>query len=285
MAAPGFLAVDIGGTKLAAGIVSHEGELLTRDQVPTPETGVWAALAGLVASQRQGSPIEVTSCGVGCGGPMEPGGERVSPLHITEWRGFPLRRALAESTGLRVVVANDAQALILGETWCGAVAGCRDAVGAVVSTGVGGGIVSGGTLVTGRLGNAGHVGHVIVVPGGRRCACGARGCLEAHASGTAIREATGRHPSEASSELRREVGALVGRGLVTVGALLDLRTAVVGGSVALGYGDDFFVAAQEEADRCAGLEFIRGFRVLPVGLGDRAPLVGAAAVARSATSV
>lgn len=285
MAAAGYLAVDIGGTKLAAGVVAHDGELLTRSQVPTPSTGVWAALAGLVEEQRQGSPVGLASCGVGCGGPMEPGGERVSPLHIPEWRGFPLRRALAEATGLRTSVANDAQALILGETWCGAVAGCRDAVGAVVSTGVGGGIVSGGSLVTGRLGNAGHVGHVIVVPGGRRCACGANGCLEAHASGTAIREATGRHPAEAPAELRREVGALVGRGLVTVGALLDLRTAVVGGSVALGYGDDFFAAAQEEADRCAGLEFLRGFRVSPVGLGDRAPLVGAAAVARSATSV
>ena len=70
-----------------------------------------------------------------------------------------------------------------------------------------------------------------------------------------------------------------------MGALLDLRVAVVGGSVALGFGDDFFDAAQEEATRCAGLEFLRGFQVLPVGLGDRAPLVGAAAVARSATSV
>lgn len=285
MTATGYLAVDIGGTKLAAGIVSAEGELLARGQVPTPATGVWRALASLVSDQQRESPISLTGCGVGCGGPMLPGGEAVSPLHIGDWRGFPLRRALAESTGLPVTVANDAQALILGETWCGAVAGTRDAVGVVVSTGVGGGIVSGGSLLTGRLGNAGHVGHVIVVPDGRPCACGARGCLEAHASGTAIRAATGRHPSEAPVALRREVGALVGRGLATVGALLDLRVAVVGGSVALGFGDDFFDAAQEEATRCAGLEFLRGFQVLPVGLGDRAPLVGAAAVARSATSV
>lgn len=285
MPSAGYLAVDVGGTKLAAGVVSADGELIARDQVPTPATGVWPALAALVAAQQLGSPIPLSACGVGCGGPMLPGGEQVSTLHIPEWRGFPLRRMLAESTGLPVAVANDAQALILGETWCGAVAGCRDAVGAVVSTGVGGGIVSGGSLVTGRLGNAGHVGHVIVVPDGRSCACGARGCLEAHASGTAIRAATGRHPAEAPAEVRREVGTLVGRALVAVGALLDLRTAVVGGSVALGYGDDFFGAAQAEAERCAGLEFLRGFRVVPVGLGDRAPLVGAAAVARSATSV
>ncbi|NBP50778.1 MAG: ROK family protein, partial [Actinobacteria bacterium] len=89
MVAPGYLAVDIGGTKLAAGVVGHDGELLTRDQVPTPATGVWSALAGLVASQQQGSPVPLASCGVGCGGPMEPAGVRVSPLHIPEWRGFP----------------------------------------------------------------------------------------------------------------------------------------------------------------------------------------------------
>lgn len=285
MSAGGYLAVDIGGTKLAVGIVAADGELLSRDHVPTPATGVWEALATLVSSHHRDSPVALGACGVGCGGPMLAFGEQVSPLHIPEWRGFPVRQALSTLTGLPVFVANDAQALVLGETWCGAIAGCADAVGVVVSTGVGGGIVSGGTLVTGRLGNAGHIGHVIVVPDGRTCACGARGCLEAHASGTAIRAVTGRPASEASVVVRRETGAMVGRGLAAVGALFDLRTAVVGGSVALGFGGEFFDAAREEVTRRARLDFLRDFSVVPVGHGDRAPLIGAAAVARAATSV
>src|SRR5207248_7729092 len=129
---------------------------------------------------------------VGCGGPMAPGGEAVSPLNIPAWRDFPLRRRLAELTGLPVFVDNDAKALALGEGWVGAAAGERDFIAMVVSTGVGGGIVLDGRLLDGRDGNAGHIGHVNVEPDGHVCGCGARGCLEAEASGTAIRRITGR---------------------------------------------------------------------------------------------
>jgi glucokinase len=148
----------------------------------------------------------------------------------------------------------------------------------VVSTGVGGGIVLERRLLDGDQGNAGHIGHVIVEPGGLLCPCGARGCLEAEASGTAIRTTTGRPPSEAPKEVRRRTGRLVGRAVASVANLLDLRLAVVAGSVALGYGDDFFGAAQEELDRSARLEFSRGARIVPGRLGGDGPLVGAAAV-------
>ena len=148
----------------------------------------------------------------------------------------------------------------------------------VVSTGVGGGIVLGGRLLDGALGNAGHVGHVIVRPGGHRCGCGARGCLEAEASGTAIRTRTGAPPEDASPEVIAEVGTLVGRAVASVCNLLDLRLAVVAGSVALGFGAPFFVAAQAELDACARLEFSRGARIVPAGLGPDGPIVGAAAV-------
>ena len=149
----------------------------------------------------------------------------------------------------------------------------------VVSTGVGGGIVLDGRLLDGAASNAGHIGHVIVEPDGRRCGCGARGCLEAEASGTAIRAATGRPPAEAGPELRRRTGTVVGRAVASVANLLDLRLAVVAGSVALGYGDDFFVAAQAELDDRARLAFSAGARIVPAGLGEDGPLVGAAAVA------
>jgi len=281
----GYLAVDIGGTKLAAGIVSEHGELLCSEQVSTPREGVWASLASLVAAQQSAAPTELVACGVGCGGPMDIGGETVSTLNIGEWRGFPLRSALARLTGLPVHVTNDAQAIVLGEAWVGALHGEANAIGMVVSTGVGGGVISDSRLVRGRLGNAGHIGHVIVEPDGRLCACGARGCLEAHASGTAIRVITGRPASEAAPELRRQTGRLVGRALASVGAMFDLRRAVVGGSVALGFGEPFFAGIDEELQLRCGLDFLDDFIVTPVQLGQSAPLIGAAAVARWATSV
>ncbi len=152
----------------------------------------------------------------------------------------------------------------------------------VVSTGVGGGIVLDGRLLDGAAGNAGHIGHVIVEPDGRRCGCGAHGCLEAEASGTAIAEVTGRPAAEASIEVRQRTGQLVGRAVASVANLLDLQLALVAGSVALGYGDDFFAAAADELARYCRLDHSRGVRVEPAGLGAEGPLIGAAAVAMRA---
>jgi glucokinase len=149
----------------------------------------------------------------------------------------------------------------------------------VVSTGVGGGIVLDGRLLDGGDGNAGHIGHVVVEPEGRPCVCGGRGCLEAEASGLSIGGATGRPASEASAEVRRRTGTLVGRAVADVASLLDLELAVVAGSVALGFGVPFFDAAQEELSLRARLDFSRSARILPAGLGADGPLVGAAAVA------
>ncbi len=273
------LAVDIGGTKLAVGRVDDAAHLLDRRSAATPATGpaeaMWARLAELIAAVRRGDEVVV---GVGCGGPMAPGGTTVSPLNIPAWRSFPLRGRLAELTGLPAHVDNDAKALALGEGWAGAARGARDYLAMVVSTGVGGGIVLDGRLLDGAGGNAGHVGHVIVVPDGRECGCGARGCLEAEASGTGIRMATGRRPEEAGDDVRRRTGTLVGRAVASVANLLDLRLAVVAGSVALGYGEAFFAAAQAELDARSRIEFTRGARIVPAGLGDAGPLVGAAAV-------
>ncbi|MGH9118265.1 MAG: ROK family protein [Acidimicrobiales bacterium] len=279
------LAVDIGGTKLAAALVGADGEMAARRTVPTPPGTeaefLFARVAEVVdavVAEGGGVGAEVAVCGVGCGGPMTPGGGAVSPLNIPAWRGFPLRPRLAAHTGLPTFVDNDAKALALGEGWRGAAAGVRDYVGMVVSTGVGGGIVLDGRLLDGAGGNAGHVGHVIVVPDGRPCVCGARGCLEAEASGTAIAAITGRPAVDAEPDVVARTGRLVGLAIGSVANLLDLRLAVVAGSVALGFGAPFFAAARAELDAVARLEFSRGAVVRPAGLGDRGPLVGAAAV-------
>lgn len=281
----GFLAIDIGGTKLATAIVSHSGEVCTRSQAPTPRQDVWGALSTLIVQQLSSAPIAVSSVGIGCGGPMELAGEHVSPLNIQDWRKFPLRERVAELTLLPVFIANDAQAIVLGEAWCGAARGRHDVLGMVVSTGVGGGILSRGQLVTGRLGNAGHIGHINVQPDGRLCACGAHGCLEAYASGPSIASITGVPAESAAIETVLATGRYVGRAISSAAAMLDFDLVVIGGSVALGFGEPFFLAAQREVDQSARLDFVRGLKVIPVGLGVDSSLVGAAAVARMATIV
>ena len=279
-----YLAVDIGGTKLAAAVVAADGTILGQDRSPTHGVGaegLFSNLVELIDSTLAAVDVPVAALGVGCGGPMELHGESVSPLNIEQWRGFRLRSRLAERYELPTFVDNDAKALALGEGWLGAAQGVSDYVSMVVSTGVGGAIVSGGVLLDGAQGNAGHLGHMIVEPLGRRCACGARGCLEAEASGTAIRAITGAPAAEAPVEIRIRTGRLVGRVVGSLANLLDLRLAAVAGSVALGFGDDFFEAANDEVDRVARLAFSRGTRVVPSGCGADGPLVGAAAVART----
>ena len=281
---PVVLAVDIGGTKLAAAVVDGAGRLLDQARVDTPSSDdpeqVFGALTAVIGRVLSATPLQPVVCGVGCGGPMQWGGEAVSPLNIGAWRGFPLRSRLTELVGLPVAVDNDAKALALGEGWLGAARGVPDYLAIVVSTGVGGGIVLDNRLLDGRAGNAGHIGHVVVEPQGRACVCGGRGCLEAEASGSSIEVATGLPASEASDAVRRRTGALVGRAAASVATLLDLDLAVVAGSVALGFGAVFFEAAQEELDLRCHLDFSRSTRIVPAGLGADGPLTGAAAVGR-----
>jgi len=278
------LAVDIGGTKMAAGLVDRAGRLTGETRIATP-TGtdaevLFSALTEVVDEVRRATGAEPEAVGVGCGGPMEASGDdpTVSPLNIGAWRRFPLARRLAANTGLRVAVDNDAKALVLGEGWVGAAAGERDHLAMVVSTGVGGGIVLDGRLLDGAAGNAGHIGHVIVEPRGRLCPCGARGCLEAEASGTAIAAVTGRPATEAPAEVRARTGTLVGRAVASVANLLDLRLACVAGSVALGYGAVFLDAARAEVAASSRLDFSRGTEIRFGALGADGPLIGAGAV-------
>lgn len=280
------VAVDIGGTKFAAGLVDKSGRILDRVATRIPARAnaeeLFELLTELVTQQidrardhHGGTPVVV---GVGSAGPIARNVEHVSPLNILGWREFPLRTRLAELTGLPVFGDGDAKALALAEGWRGAAKGYDSFIAMVVSTGVGGGIVLNGRLLDGETGNAGHIGHVIVEPDGRRCVCGARGCLEAEASGPAIEAITGRPPTQPTYEIMQRTGRLVGRGIASVINLLDIPIAVVGGSVALGFGATFFQAAQDELDALCGLEFARGARVVPAKLGDAGPLIGAGAI-------
>jgi glucokinase len=280
------LAIDIGGTKLAAGLVTRTGDLIDREihRIDHRDNAdeLFDELARLVRSQLKRAAehhgVDVKVCGIGSAGPITRNAELVSPLNVKAWRDFPLRSRVGELAQVPVYGDGDAKALALAEGWLGAARGVDNFIAMVVSTGVGGGIVLNGELLEGASGNAGHIGHVVVEPNGRRCACGGRGCLEAEASGPAIEAITGRPPTEPTYETMQRAGRLVGRGIASVCNLLDLKLAVVGGSVAIGFGATFFNAAQRTLDELCGIEFAKGARVVPARLADEGPLIGAAAV-------
>jgi glucokinase len=283
--APAILAIDVGGTRFEAGLVTSKGELVDRsattiEQDVGPEAH-FTNLAAIVEQQLELADrhdLRVAAVGVGCPGPITGNCETVSPVNVSAWREFPLRERLRELTSKRVYGDLDGKALALAEGWMGAAKGRDNYCVMTVSTGIGGGIVLDGELLDGASTNAGHVGHVIVDPNGRRCSCGARGCLEAEASGLAIEAITGRSPTEPSYEIMQRTGRLVGRAAASLCNLLDLDLVVVGGGVALGFAATFFNAAQEELSTCARLPYSRQARITPTRLGDRAALIGAGAV-------
>lgn len=284
---PVVCAIDIGGTKFEVGLVTRDGTLIDRERGEVdPEVGPQSHLAmliGLVSSQlaraRDHHRRQVLAIGIGCAGPIERDCVTVSPVNIASWNRFPLRGHLEELTGLQVFGDLDAKALALAEGWLGAAVGVRNFCAMTVSTGVGGGIVVDGELFDGDSGNAGHVGHLIVEPGGHRCGCGARGCLEAEASGLAVQVLTGRPASEPTYEIMQHTGRLVGRGAAMLCNSLDLDLVVVAGAVALGFGATFFLAAQAELEVMSQVTLGPPPRIVQTKLGDRGALVGAGAVA------
>jgi glucokinase len=276
------LALDIGASKVEAALIGRNGDIWRSNGGSTPAGAdaelLFAEVTGLVDAllgDGQGGP---TALGVGTAGPLYDHSE-VSPLNIPAWRSFPLRRRLEDRYALPTFLELDTKALALAEGWRGAARGSRNYLAMVVSSGIGGGLVLDGRLVEGRTGNAGHVGHIVVRPEGHLCSCGGTGCLEAEASGWAIASITGRPPSEAGPDVIDRTGQLVGEALASVANLCDLDLVVVAGSVALGYGERFFDAANRALRAKAKQSYARKARIVPAGLGKRAPLVGAAAVA------
>lgn len=289
------LAVDIGGTKLAAALGFAGGRLAAVTEVATPPgasgEALFGELVGLLEQVLDGR--WVARIGVGCGGPMRWEQGVVSPLNIPGWREFPLSARLTEHfAGAEVRLHNDAVAVAVGEHWAGAGRGARALLGVVVSTGVGAGLVLDGRVLAGPTGNAGHLGHVVVDPRGPACECGGQGCAEAVARGPALAQwavdrgwlgaaradavAAGASAGDpvAVAALHRS-GAAVGVALSSAAALLDLDRVVVGGGVA-GAGDSFFGPLRAAFHRHARISFARRCQVLPAALGRQAGLVGAA---------
>ncbi|MCV7100107.1 ROK family protein, partial [Mycobacterium palustre] len=185
------LALDIGGTKIAAGLADAAGALVHTDIRPTPPGGgaeeVWAAVAATIADCLRAAGGPVAAVGIASAGPVDLARGTVSPINIEGWQGFPLRDRVAAlipgAPGVPVGVCMALVCMALGEHWLGAGRGARFLLGMVVSTGVGGGLVLTGRTGTGRTGNAGHVGHVVVEEDGAPCTCGGHGCVETVAAG------------------------------------------------------------------------------------------------------
>lgn len=289
------LALDIGGTKIAAAVVDDDGTVLHRFEQPTPQDSAetaWRVTADLIGQALAGGPVRAV--GIASAGPVHLGAGTISPVNIAVWQDFPIVARVAELTGLPVRLGGDGLCMALGEHRHGAGRGAQFLLGMVVSTGIGGGLVLDGAPYDGRTGNAGHIGHVVADVDGEPCVCGGRGCVETIASGPsmarwarrhgwagadakALAEAAAAGDAVARAAFERATTALAAA-IASTAAVCDLDLVVIGGGVAKA-GDVLFGPLRGALALYAGLTFIRDLRVLPAELGGDAGLVGAAALA------
>jgi glucokinase len=298
------LAIDVGGTKIAVAVVDADGEVLEHEVVATPtaaaDGGVWSAVEAMLAPF---AAHDIAGVGIGSAGPIDTTTGTVSPLNIPEWRSFPIVDRVRALVGeVPVGLAGDGVAAALGEHWRGACRGVDDALVAVVSTGVGGGVVSRGRVVTGRTGNAGHLGHVVIDFDGEPCVCGGRGCVEMYASGPsmvryALSQGWGQDAPDgealfvaarlgdgiALAAIDRGAAALAAM-IASQGAAFDLRHAVLGGGV-LRSADVLLPRIEAHLEGFAALSFLDGFVVTAAELGGDAGLVGAARLIHQPESI
>jgi glucokinase len=310
------IGVDIGGTKILAGTVTEDGEIVSTARRPTPRNeaeSVLDVVAEVVRELVDGAGDEVVSVGVGVAGLVDADRSRVYFAPNLRWSQVPVRALLEASTQLPVVVENDGNIAAWGEYRFGAGKGTSDLVLITVGTGIGGGIVINGQLFRGAHGAAGEIGHINAVPDGRPCGCGRNGCLEQYASGNAlVREARslaaerrseagvllslgdgtpedvqGTHVTEAAragdpiaTEAFTIVGTWLGRGMADLAATLDPELFVVGGGVS-DAGDLLLASARQTlADKLIGQQNRPSPLVKVAELANEAGLVGAADLAR-----
>jgi len=308
------IGVDVGGTKIAAGVVDPEGKLIEKVRVETPAATAQAVEAGIVAAVRQLLERHlVASVGLAVAGFVD---EQRSVLRFAPNLPMverPLREIVGGAVGLPVVVENDANAAAWGEYRFGGGRGNHDVVLITVGTGLGGGVVLKGHLLRGAFGSAGEFGHVRMVPGGLPCGCGNHGCWEQYTSGSAlIREArflartrpedagrllelAGGDPEEVtgpmitsaaragdatSLALLADVGRWLGEGIADLANVLDPAAVVVGGGVS-DAGDLLLGPARTayEAMLSAGAHRPH-LQIVAAELGNDAGLLGAADLAR-----
>jgi glucokinase len=308
------IGVDVGGTKIAAGVVDAEGRILQQLRVSTPAATTASVEQGIVeAVLRLKAEHQVVAVGVAVPGFVD---ERRSVLRFTPnlpMRNRPLREILSPQLGVEAVIENDANAAAWGEFQFGGGRDVDDMVLITVGTGLGGGIIEDGTLRRGAFGAAAEIGHMRMVPGGHLCGCGNHGCWEQYTSGRAlVREArtlanvapvraarlleladgnpdaiTGVMISRAANEgdpaalaLVAEVGRWLGEGIADIACMLDPAVAVVGGGVSE-LGDLLLKPAREAfVAQLSAAAYRPQLTISTATLGNDAGLIGAADLAR-----
>ncbi|MCA5922892.1 ROK family protein [Curtobacterium oceanosedimentum] len=301
------LAVDLGGTKVEAALVTDQGVVLPASRFRSP-TGpqrtsdeLQAAVDEVVTAALGALPADavLVGAGIGSAGPVDEEHGLVSPLNMPVWRGHPLRdrvQALLPE-GVRATLRMDGLAITLAEHWVGAAQGSDHVMGMIVSTGVGGGLILHGRTVSGPTGNAGHIGHVECGGYDDPCACGGTGCLEAIASGPktvvwaraqGFAGTTGEELSAAyaaGDEIAvaavRRSGRALGQAIAAATSLVDLEVVAIGGGFSHVTPDLFEYARQAVAERVE-FGFVTKVRIVPTGLSQDGPLIGAAALVHRA---
>ena len=290
--------VDIGGTKILAGVVDDEGRVVDHEGRETPHRSAPATVVeALIAEavEALGSRHHVRAVGIAAAGFVDADGTRVMFAPHLSWRDEPLRDRLGARLGLPVTVANDANAALWAEHVHGRARGARDVVMVTLGTGIGGALLLDGRLHVGRNGMAGEFGHTQAVPGGRPCECGHTGCWEQYCSGKAL----ARFAADAGSALSGpalteaaergdpvargaylEVGRWLGAGVADLVAGFDPELVIVGGGVSAA-GELLL----EPARRALSAALVgHGHRTEPelaiASLGPEAGLVGAAELTR-----
>jgi len=311
-----YIGIDIGGTKLLAGLVREDGAVVGRVKSKVP-VGARAAVLfrevrRLCAALLEGVPRSrgrLQAAGVGVPGMVDGRGRIVASPNI-DLAGFPLRDRLRRELGRPVAIGNDVNLAVLGEQWLGAARGLRDVVGLFPGTGVGGGVLVAGRLVTGAHGAAGELGHLLVDRDGPECGCGNRGCLEALASRRAlerrirkavdagerslvrklsggdlrvIRSGVLRKALKRGDPLVRRVlrkaGERLGEACVSLRHVFDPELFVFGGGLVEACGFYLLPIVRRSLDADPFFRKLGRCRVAAAGLGDDAVLLGAVAAA------
>ena len=310
------IGVDIGGTKIAAGIVTGDGDVRAVGRRSTPKRDAAAVvdvITELAGSLVRASDEEIVGVGLGVAGFVDSTQSVVLTAANLGWTAEPIKAQLEESLGLPVVVENDANAAAWGEFRFGAGVGQSDMVMVTVGTGVGGGIVLGGKLLRGHNGVAAEFGHLVMVPDGRLCGCGRHGCWEQYASGNSLvryaRDLAAEERAEAkimlslgdgtpegiqglhvtegalqgdavALEAFDRLGLWLGRGMADVAALLDPAIFVIGGGV-VESGDLIMRPTMKSfAEALVSPEVRPPTPIVPAILGNAAGIAGAADLAR-----
>ncbi len=308
------IGVDVGGTKIAAGVVDRAGQVLDQVRVQTPASTAAAVEAGICDAVAQlAARHEVSAVGLAVAGFVDQSRSVLRFAPNLPMADRPLRQVVGACTGLPVVVENDANAAAWGEHRFGGGRGADDVVMITVGTGLGGGIVLGGRLFRGAFGAAAELGHTRMVPGGLLCGCGNHGCWEQYSSGRAlVREARalartdpgaaarllelahgdaeaigGRMVTRAAAEgdpaaqgLLAVLGRWLGEGIADLASVLDPAVVVIGGGVSEA-GDLLLGPAREAYEATLSAAAYRPhLAIVAAELGNGAGLVGAADLAR-----